>query len=104
MAIAVLARRAEGNADLMEIQRDYVGLRGEICSPLKYRVSLRKGVGPKLAGDERYGRENVLHARLYFALSRRKQWFESTRERGNINHLGGIPKTTFRRDQTSTKD
>jgi hypothetical protein len=26
------------------------------------------------------------------------------RERRNINHLGGIPKTTFRRDQTSTKD
>jgi hypothetical protein len=48
MAIAVLARRAEGNADLMEIQRDYVGLRGEICSPLKYRASLRNGVGPKL--------------------------------------------------------
>jgi hypothetical protein len=69
--LAVLARRAEGNADLMEIQRDYVGLRGEICSPLKYRASLRNGVGPKLAGDERYGRENVASLPGFFLL-----WFE----------------------------
>ena len=41
---------------------------------------------------------------MKLALSRRKQGFESPRERRNINNLGGIPKTTFRRDQTSTKD
>jgi hypothetical protein len=56
MAISPCSHIAQKeNADLMEIQRDYVGLRGEICSPLKYRASLPKDVGPKLAGDERYG-------------------------------------------------
>jgi hypothetical protein len=53
--------------------------------------------GGRLAGGACLGTEEI-------ALSRRKQWFESHRERRNISYLSRIPKTTFRHDQTSTKD